>query len=301
MSTARADRRRGLIYAVLANLCFSTGGLWVRTIADPPDGFEIVFWRSVSMTAALTVVLCAWHRGRTMTRIRAVGPWGVLSAACLAMTFFAFILSVTRTTVANTTITMSLAPLITALAGLLFLSERVATRTWIAIGVAAIGLAIMVADSISGDGWIGILFALGIPLGLAANVVINRRHGVNVDMVPTVLIAGVLSLPVALLVALPLEAGTRDIGVMLLMGTVQLAGGCLLITLAMRHLPAVEVGLFTLLETVLGPVWVWVAYGETSSSLALLGGALIVGALILNSLLGRTSHAPPSPSPSRQL
>jgi drug/metabolite transporter (DMT)-like permease len=139
-------------------------------------------------------------------------------------------------------------------------------------------------------------------LGLAANVVINRRHGVNVDMVPTVLIAGLLSLPVALALALPIEADARDISVMLLMGTIQLACGCLLITLAMRHLPAVEVGLFTLLETVLGPVWVWLAYGERPSSLALLGGALIVGALILNSLLGRKSHAsPPPPPPPRQL
>jgi drug/metabolite transporter (DMT)-like permease len=296
----RSDRMRGLIYAVLANLCFSTGGLWVRTIANPPDGFEIVFWRSVAMSAALIVVLLAWHRGRTLTQIRAVGPWGVISAACLAMTFFAFILSVTRTTVANTTITMSLAPLITALAGLLFLGERVGTRTWVAIGVAAIGLATMVVDSISGDGWIGILLALGVPLGLAANVVINRRHGVNVDMVPTVLIAGLLSLPLALALALPIEASPRDIGIMLLMGTIQLACGCLLITLAMRHLPAVEVGLFTLLETVLGPVWVWLAYGESPSSLALLGGALIVGALILNSLLGLSSHAHPSSPPPRQ-
>jgi drug/metabolite transporter (DMT)-like permease len=302
VSVTRADRKRGLIYAVLANLCFSTGGLWVRTIANPPDGFEIVFWRSIAMSAVLTVVLLAWHRGRTVSQIRAVGPWGVISAACLALTFFAFILSVTRTTVANTTITMSLAPLVTALAGLLFLGEHVERRTWVAIGAAAIGLATMVADSISGDGWIGILFALGVPLGLAANVVINRRHGVNVDMVPTVLIAGLLSLPLALVLALPIEADARDISVMLLMGTIQLACGCLLITLAMRHLPAVEVGLFTLLETVLGPVWVWLAYGERPSSLALLGGALIVGALILNSLLGRTSHAvPPPPPPSRQL
>lgn len=298
MSAMRHDRRRGLAYAILANLCFSTGGLWVRTIANPPDGFEIVFWRSVAMSGVLLAVLLAWHRGRTLTQVRAVGGWGVLSAACLAMTFFAFILSVTRTTVANTTITMSLAPLIAALAGLLFLGERVAPRTWMAIAVAAVGLATMVVDSLSGDGWIGIAIALGVPLGLAANVVINRRHGVNVDMVPTVLIAGLLSLPLAFVLGTPLEAGPRDIGVMLLMGTVQLACGCLLITLAMRHLPAVEVGLFTLLETVLGPVWVWLAYGERPSSLALIGGALIVGALILNSLLGRPSHAhAPSPPP----
>jgi drug/metabolite transporter (DMT)-like permease len=186
---------------------------------------------------------------------------------------------------------MSLAPLFGAIAGLLFLGERVAPRTWVAIGVAATGLTAMVLDSLSGEGFLGILFALGVPLGLAANVVINRRHGGSTDMVPTVLIAGLISLPLALPLALPFEASPRDAAIVLVMGTVQLAGGCVLITLAMRYLPAVEVGLFTLLETVLGPVWVWLAYGEQPTAMALSGGALIFGALLLNSLLGRGRDA----------
>ena len=162
-----------------------------------------------------------------------------------------------------------------------------ALRTWIAIAVAGTGLAAMVLDSLSGDGLAGILFALGVPFGLAVNVVINRRHGQRVDMVPTVLIAGLLSIPVALPLALPFEASGRDIAVILVMGTIQLGAGCLLITLAMRHLPAVEIGLFTLLETVLGPVWVWLAYGEAPTAMALSGGGLIVGALLVNSLFER--------------
>ena len=110
-------------------------------------------------------------------------------------------------------------------------------------------------------------------------------------MVPTVLIAGLLSLPLALFFGWPLEAGGRDIGIILVMGTIQLAGGCLLITVAMRYLPAAEIGLFTLLETVLGPFWVWLAYGETPTALAISGGALIVGALILNSAIARRGDA----------
>ena len=283
----QALRRRGLVLAILANLCFSSGGFWIRTLDAPPGGHEIVFWRSVAMTAVLALVLAVWHRGQMLAKIRAVGPWGIVSAAFLASTFFAFILSVTRTTVANTTVVMSLAPLFGAVAGFLFLGERVALRTWIAIAVAGTGLAAMVLDSLSGDGLAGILFALGVPFGLAVNVVINRRHGQRVDMVPTVLIAGLLSIPVALPLALPFEASGRDIAVILVMGTIQLGAGCLLITLAMRHLPAVEIGLFTLLETVLGPVWVWLAYGEAPTAKALSGGGLIVGALLVNSLFER--------------
>ena len=281
-----ALRRRGIVLAVLANLCFSSGGFWIRTLDTPPGGFEIVFWRSLSMTIVLGSALAVWHRRETLAKIRAVGPWGILSAACLAATFFAFILSVTRTTVANTTVIMSLAPLFAAIAGLLVLGERVAPRTWIAIAAAATGLTAMLVDSLSSEGFLGILFALGVPIGLAANVVINRRQGGQADMVPTVLIAGLLSLPLALSLALPFSASVRDAGIILVMGTVQLAGGCVLITLAMCHLPAVEIGLFTLLETVLGPIWVWLAYGETPTAMALSGGGLIVGALLLNSVLG---------------
>jgi len=291
MSLPSAQRRRGLILAVLANICFSSGGFWIRSIETPPDGFEIVFWRSVAMSAVLALVLAVWHRGATLRKVQAVGRWGVASAACLAMTFFAFILSVMHTTVANTAVTMSLAPLIAALAGLAFLGEHVPARTWIAIAAAGIGLAVMLLDSLAAGGALGIVFALGVPLGLAANVVINRRHGATTDMVPTVLIAGLLSLPLALFFGWPLEAGGRDIGIILVMGTIQLAGGCLLITVAMRYLPAAEIGLFTLLETVLGPFWVWLAYGETPTALAISGGALIVGALILNSAIARRGDA----------
>ncbi|MFM8681288.1 MAG: DMT family transporter [Alphaproteobacteria bacterium] len=286
-------RRRGIVLAILANLCFSSGGFWVRSMEAPPDGFEVVFWRSLSMTIVLAAVTVAWRRGETISRIRDVGAWGVVSAAFLASTFFAFILSVMNTTVANTAITMSLAPLMAALAGRAFLGERVAARTWAAIAVAGIGLAVMMLGSVSGEGLLGIVIALAVPAGLAANVVINRRHGGAIDMTPTVLIAGLLSMPLALALGWPIDASARDIGVILLMGAVQLAGGCLLITMAMRYLPAVEVGLFTLLETVLGPVWVWLAHGETPSPMALLGGALIVGALLANSLFARRRDGAP--------
>lgn len=293
-------RARGIAYAIVSNLCFSTGGLWIRTVREAPDGFEMVLWRSIAMSVVLGVVIGVLYRGEALAKIAAIGRWGTVSAGCLAMTFFAFILSVTHTTVANTTITMSLAPLMTAVAGLVFLHEKVPARTWFAIAAAAAGLATMVVGSLGGGEWIGIVYALGVPAGLAANVVINRRHGVTVDMIPTVLVAGLLSIALALPLGWPLTAIPGDVAILCVMGAVQLACGCLFITLAMRHLPAAEVGLFTLLETVLGPVWVWLAYGERPSSLALAGGMLIVGALILNTILGHRPHAlPSSPKPAQ--
>jgi drug/metabolite transporter (DMT)-like permease len=277
-------RRQGLVLIVLSNLCFSTGGLWARTIATPPDGYEIVFWRSIAMIVALTLVLSVQYGRDTPAKFQAIGLWGIVSAACLAMTFFAFILSVMRTTVANTTLTMAMAPFFTAIAGLLFLREPIGRATWLVMAIAVCGLAVMLVDSLSGDGLVGIVFALGVPLGLAGQVVINRRFGVHTDMVPAVIVAGLISIAIALPLAMPLTASASDIAVILGMGIVQLSGGCFFLTLAMRRMPAAEIGLYTLLETVLGPLWVWLAYGEQPANLALLGGALIVGALLINSV-----------------
>lgn len=279
------SRTKGLVLIVLSNLCFSTGGVIVRSVAEPPDGFEVVMWRSVAMAAAIAALLLASHGADVARQMRAVGLAGVLSASFLALTFFAYILSVMHTTVANTTVTMSLAPFFTAIAGLLFLGEQVPRRAWLAMALAAIGLATMVLDSLSGDGMFGILLALGVPLGVAGNVVVNRRLGQHVDLLPTVFVAGVISIAIALPLALPLSASPRDIGVILLMGVVQLAGGCTFLTLAMRHLSAAEVGLYMLLETGFGPLWVWLAHGERPANLALIGGAIIVAALVLNALL----------------
>ncbi|MBM3525299.1 MAG: DMT family transporter, partial [Alphaproteobacteria bacterium] len=229
-------RARGILYAIISNLCFSTGGLWIRTVRETPDGFEMVLWRSIAMSIVLGIVIGAFYRGDALAKIVAIGRWGTVSAGCLALTFFAFILSVTHTTVANTTITMSLAPLMTAVAGLVFLHEKVPARTWIAIAAAAAGLATMFIGSLGGGEWLGIVYALGVPAGLAANVVINRRHGVSVDMIPTVLVAGLLSIVLALPLAWPLTALPGDVAILCIMGTIQLACGCLFITVAMRHL-----------------------------------------------------------------
>jgi drug/metabolite transporter (DMT)-like permease len=105
-------------------------------------------------------------------------------------------------------------------------------------------------------------------------------------MVPTVVIAGVLSAAVALPFALPLTASLHDVAIMAVMGTVQLGIGCMLMTLATRDLSAAEVGLLSLLETTLGPIWVWLAMGERPSDIALLGGVMVIGALALNGLYG---------------
>jgi drug/metabolite transporter (DMT)-like permease len=263
---------------VAAALCWSTGGIFVRSIATT-DGWEIVFWRSVFMAAFLFAALVVWHRGAVWRRIAAVGAAGVLSGALLAATFLFFILSMMRNTAANTYVLMSTGPFFAALFGWMFLRERVPVRTWIAIAAALGGIGIMFAEGLDAGRSLGNVLALGIPTAFALNLVVLRRMHATVDMVPAVMIAGLISAAVAAPLALPFDTGARDLAILAPMGVIQLGLGCLLMTRATRHLAAREVGLLSLIETILAPVWVWLGVGEAPTMLALAGAAVVLGAL----------------------
>jgi len=285
--------RDGVLLMVAAGLCWSTGGIFVRSVAST-DGWEIVFWRSIFMVAFLFSVLAVWHRGQVWSKIRAVGAPGVLAGALLAATFFFFILSMMRNTTANTFVLMSTGPFFAAIFGSLFLAERVPLRTWLAISVALGGATLMFADGLDAGHTVGNLLALAVAVVFALNVVVMRRMRATVDMVPAVMIAGLISIAVALPFALPLELSGRDLAVLAPMGCLQVGLGCLLMTRATRVLAVGEIGLLSLIETILAPLWVWLGTGERPSTLALAGAAIILGALIANEWVG-LRRARPAP------
>jgi drug/metabolite transporter (DMT)-like permease len=294
--------RRAILMMIAASVCWSSGGLLVRQLSIT-SAWEIVFWRSLAMAifvAGTLVVL----KGRGMPRaVRAVGAPGALSGIFLAGTFFFFIASLTRTTVANTFVLMSVSPFLAALAGRLLLRERVPARTWVAMSVAFGGVVVMFADSVDAGQLAGNLLALGVSCCFALNVTMLRRFRATADMLPTVMLAGVFSLVPAFFLAGTLTATPRDLAVLALMGCVQLGTGCLLMTAASKHLSATELGLLALLEPILGPLWVWALMGERPSPLALTGGAVVLGAVIANEIFaawrgqrGRAA-APSTPVP----
>ena len=289
-----SSRRDGVLLMIAAGLCWSTGGIFVRNVAST-DGWEIVFWRSIFMVAFLFAVLVAWHRSAVWSKIRAVGAPGVLAGALLAATFFFFILSLMRNTAANTFVLMSTGPFFAAIFGALFLDERVPARTWLAICVALGGATLMFADGLDAGRTPGNLLALGVAVVFALNVVVMRRMRATVDMVPAVMIAGLISIVVALPFALPLELGGRDLALLAPMGCLQLGLGCLLMTRATRTLAAGEIGLLSLIETILAPLWVWLGTGEHPGALALAGAVTILVALVANEWIG-LRRARPSPA-----
>ncbi len=293
MTTANAARRKGIALMIAAGLCWSTGGILVRS-TDLRDPWEIVFWRSAFMVIFVAIVLAIQNRGRVLAPVFRSGMPGVLSGLTLGATFFFFILSVTQTTVANTLVLMSTGPFFAAAAGQLFLGERVPARTWFAIAVALAGVVLMFTDGLGTGQLAGNLLALGVPIAFALNVVVLRRYRASVDLIPSVLIAGVLAMLVAAPLAWPFTPTARDFAVLGAMGFFQVGAGCVLMTVATRYLSAGEIGLLALIEILLGPLWVWLGIGERPSNLALVGGCIVLGALVGDAAAGRRRRAAPA-------
>lgn len=266
---------------IVAAVCWSSGGILVRQLSIT-NSWEIVFWRSLFMTLFVVGVLLVLH-GRAMPRaVLAVGRPGVLSGLFLAGTFFFFIASLTRTTVANTFVLMSVSPFLAALAGRLVLKEPVPARTWLAMAVALAGIVVMFGDAMDSGLLLGNLLAIGVSICFAAQVTMLRKFHATVDMLPQVMIAGLWTLVPAFALAGAFAATPRDILILAFMGCVQLGTGCLLATAASRDLSATEIGLLALVEPITGPLWVWLLMGERPGGNALLGAAIVLTAVIAN-------------------
>jgi drug/metabolite transporter (DMT)-like permease len=203
-----------------------------------------------------------------------------------ALMFISFILALSTTTVANTLVLGSVSPFVAALFGWLFLREAVLPRTWIAMIAALGGIVVMFFDSISGGVWTGNLIALCIPIAFATSVVILRKSRAEVDMIPSIFLAGVFSMILTLPFALPLSVGAVDLGLLATMGVVQLGLGLMLFMLAVPYLSSAEITLLSVLEIIFGVVSTWLLVGEQPANATLLGGSIVIGALVANQIAG---------------
>ena len=202
-------------------------------------------------------------------------------------------MALTITSVANVLITLALGPLLTALVSRVFIGHRLSARTWGAIVLAGVGIAWMFgAEAMRGASLAGSLVALSVPLGSSANFTLLQQQarrardgGERQDMLPAVLLGATLSAAVTLPLAWPLQASGHDIGLLALLGTVQLAIPCLLVVRLSRELPATELALLALLEVIFGVLLAWLGANEVPSGSTLAGGALVLGALAVNQWL----------------
>lgn len=278
--------RRAVALMVLVTLLWSIAGVVTRHL-DAARSFEVTFWRSLFTALALAVAL---------TVLRGPAPWSGLlrsgrvlwaSGLCWAVMFTAFMVSLTLTTVANVLLTMAIGPMLTAIFSHVFLGRQLPLRTWLAIVVAGAGISWMFgAEAGHGASLLGSLVACAVPLAGAANWTLLQRAGESgaqgPDMLPAVLLGALISAAVTLPLAWPLQASRHDLTLLALLGCVQLALPCLMVVRLSRQLPAPEIALLALLEVVFGVAWAWLWAGERLSSNVVMGGALVLGALVAN-------------------
>jgi drug/metabolite transporter (DMT)-like permease len=290
------SRALALTLMVVAACLWSIAGVVTRQI-EHAAAAELVFWRSAFAAITVGVALGLLHGRGAARAVFATGRAGLLSGVLWAVMFGCFMVALTLTTTARTLVVSSLAPVFTALCAWLWLHERVSPRTWAAIAVATLGMIVMFREGLGAGGadLAGTLVALGVPFAAAVNVTTLRRSAARVDLRPAVLIGGLLSAAVALPLAWPLSASARDLLLLAVLGVFQLGVPCMLLVIATRTLRASEVGLLALIEVVLGPLWAWLGADESISTQTLLGGALVLGALIANELTPRRAAASPAP------
>ena len=273
---------------VAVTLMWSIAGVVTRQL-ETARSFEVTFWRSFFTAVSLVLILSAWH-GSTVwrgPRWRSRTLW--LSGLCWSVMFTAFMVALTLTSVANVLVTLAVGPLLTALAARSFIGYRVPRRTWIAIIVAGLGIAYMFGAQLSSGQLAGMLVALCVPVAGAVNWTITQRsqsQGRHVDLVPAVLIGAVISSLITLPLAMPLQASGHDLGLLALLGLVQLAIPCALSVVCARVLKAPEIALLALLEVIFGISLAWIGANEVPSQPVLAGGMLVVGALFANELAG---------------
>lgn len=282
------SHRSAVLLMLLVTLLWSSAGVVTRHL-DAARGFEITFWRSAFNAVALVVILGAM-RGRALAgSFKGLAVWA--SGLCWGVMFTAFMVALSLTTVANVLVTMSLSPLFTAVFARVFLRQPIPGRTWAAILVAGAGIAWMFGGQLGGP-LLGVFVALGVPLAAASNWCLLQKVGDGGDMLPAVLIGALMSAGVTLPLAWPLQAGAHDLGLLAFLGVFQLAVPCLLAVRLARELPSHEIALLGQAETLLGVLWAWAFAGEHPGSAALIGGSLVLAALIANEALA------PSAAPS---
>jgi len=281
--------RRALILMVIAPLLWSIAGVVTRNLSPELQAqgrFEITLWRSLFAAVFVGGYLLLVRRDFLGALTRAGWP-GLLSGCMWATMFICFMLALTLTSTANTLIVLAVAPLITAILARAVLKSPIPLRTWLAIAIAMAGIVWMFAGGLrieSPASLLGMLIAFGAPLASAINFVVLKKRGQSVDLIPAVFLGGVISAVLMLPFALPLGAEPRDVALLAVLGFFQLGLPCMLLVIAARHLSATELALLALLEVLLGPLWAWLGAGEVPAGTTVFGGALVLGALVLNEL-----------------
>jgi drug/metabolite transporter (DMT)-like permease len=289
------EEMRGRMLVLLAGTFWSLGALFIR-LTEEATTWHIVAYRGAFLVMFLFAYLAWKRRGDVLGAFREAGFTGFFGGVFLSGGFICFVFAMMNTTAAQALLMLALAPFIAAVLGRIFLKEVPRRATWICMSIAAFGVLIMVRDGVAEGTFIGALFGLMAGVSFAVYTVILRAGRAR-DMTPAVCTAGVISSGAGFIalsvggvsIALPLNDIIMTAG----MGFIHLGMGLVIFTIGSRHVSAAELPLLCLTEVVFGPIWVWMAVGEVPALATLLGGAVVMLAVVTDALSGiRRKHPP---------
>jgi drug/metabolite transporter (DMT)-like permease len=284
----RGIRRRGQLYVTLAALAWSSAGVLQRelNVGTATQATGRAFFAALALFAFVAI-----REGRgTLRAFTSMGAAGVSVAACTALASGSFIVALNHATVASVLFMQALSPIAAALIAWAALREHISRPTAIAMFVAIGGVALMVGGPGGATG-LGLGLSIVMMLAFAVGVVITR-HRRDISMAPAICLSQIFVLTAFAPFSHPGTVDRRDFGLILALGFGQMALGLAFLTIGARLIPAAEVALITLLEVVLGPIWVWLALSERPSNATLLGGLIVIVAVVI--------QAGANPVPSHQ-
>jgi drug/metabolite transporter (DMT)-like permease len=273
------QHRRGRTYVALAAVAWSSAGLLQRELTVG-IGTQLA-GRALFAVLGIFAFVAIAERGRVVRGFTAIGRPGLALAGLMAVSSGAFIVALNYTSVANVLFMQALAPVLAAVLGT-FVGEPVARRTWIAMGIAIAGVGLMVGGP-SHPSFFGFSLSLLMSVSFAGTIVITR-HQRQVSMAPATCLSQALVFVCAVPFASVSEVSAQDLMLLAGLGVGQIGLGLIFLTIGARLIPAAEVALITLLEIVLGPLWVWIALGERPSATTLAGGAIVLAAVVVEAI-----------------
>ena len=290
---AASRRREGQILVALAALAWSSAGVLQRRL--DLDAATQIAGRAVFAALALALFVAVTERGHVMRATRSVGWAGIGFAVCLALASGSFIAALNHTSVARVLFIQAISPVLASLLAWIALKEPIDKRTAIALATAIGGVALMLGAPGAGNRE-GDVLALVMATAFAVALVISR-HRKDVSMAPATFLSQLILVAVFWPFAAMAEVPRSDIPVLAAMGAGQIGLGLALLTMGARLIPAAQVALITLLEVVLGPLWVWLAYDEKPETATLVGGAVVIVAIVIQTSGGPASEEEAVPPP----
>ncbi|MEM7069648.1 MAG: DMT family transporter [Pseudomonadota bacterium] len=263
-------------------------GLLLRLI-ESADAFQIMVYRSFSLAAIVLLVACLRRKSGPLSFLATIDRWSVLVGILLGFAFSFYVYALLNTSIASALFLLSSSPIFAAVLAWILIGEKPTNTTFLALFLAVIGVAIMVADGFETGGTLGNIFALISAFCFAAMLVLIRYLGRD-DPLEGTFLGGVFAslMNAAVIVALgsSFAISDWDLGLSLFMGAFTIGLGITFVTWAAAYLPSSEVSILVLLESVLGPIWVWLFLGEVATFYVLLGGAIVLAAVVLQTVFG---------------